>query len=135
MCSAWCLDIKISIYFYTVVPIPSITVSILNNETVGQSLTLECDVATVRGITSRLDIAWSSDSSGQSGLRIVYGTNANSITNNSVLFTNTYIIPQLSTANENEKYQCEVLINTDSPVIANDSVILNVTGKYILVVQ
>ena len=109
--------------------------SILNNQTVGKSLLLECDVTTVRGITSRMDIVWSSDSSGQSGLRIINGANTNLITNVSMLFTDTYIIPQLSTANENEEYQCEIFIDTYTPVIANDSVILNVTGKYILIAQ
>ena len=32
-----------------------------NTQTVGQSLTLQCEVTTVRGITSRVDIVWSSD--------------------------------------------------------------------------
>ena len=31
-----------------------------NTQIVGQSLTLQCEVTTVRDITSRIDIAWSS---------------------------------------------------------------------------
>ena len=49
-----------------------------------------------------------------------------------MLFTDTYIIPQLSTADENKEYQCEVFIDTESPVIATGNVILNVTGKHIV---
>ena len=113
-------------------PIPSVSINILNNETVGQSLILECDVTTVRGITSRVVIMWNSDGSGESGVDIIGAVNTTSITNNSMLFTDTYIIPQLSTADENKEYQCEVLIDTDSPVMATDSVTLNITGKYIV---
>ena len=112
-------------------PIPSVTINILNNQTVGQSLILECDVTTVRGITSRVVIMWSSDNSGESRLDVIGEANTSLVVNDSMLFTDTYIIPQLSTADENKEYQCEVFIDAESPVTANDSVILNVTGKLI----
>ena len=114
-------------------PVPSVIINILNNQTVGQSLALECDVTTVRGITSRVDIVWSSDSSGESGLDIISGAYTTSIAKDSVLFTDTYIIPQLSTADENEEYQCWVFIDALSPITANNSVILNVTGKCVYI--
>ena len=103
-------------------------VNILNNQTVGQSLILECDVTTVRGIISRVDIVWSSNGV---ELNVNRGVNISYTRNNSV--TDTYIIPQLSTVDENREYQCEVFINTESPVIATGSVILNVTGKYMCI--
>ena len=106
----------------------------MNNQTVGQPLTLECDVITVRGITSRVVIMWNSDGSGQSGLDVISGANTTSITDDSMIFTDTYIIQQLSTADENEEYQCEVFINAHSPITATDSVILNVTGKYTTII-
>ena len=108
-------------------PIPSVTLSILNNQTVGQSLILECDVTTVRGITSRVDIVWSNDGS---EVNIVKDVNGSLVINDFVLFTDTYIIPQLSTTDENKEYQCEVLIDTESPVISSDNVTLNITGKH-----
>ena len=114
-------------------PIPSVTINILNNQTVGQSLILECDVTTVRGITSRVVIMWSSDNSGESRLDVIGEANTSLLVNDSMLFTDTYIIPQLSTADENKEYQCEVFIDAESPVTANDSVILNVTGKHIVI--
>ena len=107
-------------------PNASVTVSILNNQTVSQSLLLECNVATVRGITSRVDIVWSSNGS---ELNTVEGVNDSSVTNDSVLFTETYIIPQLSTVDNNKQYQCDVIIDAESPVTATDSAILHVTGK------
>ena len=72
---------------------------------------------------------WSSDGSGEPGLDVMGGVNNSSVTNDYMIFTSTYIIPQLSTTDENKEYQCEVLIDTESPVIASNSVILNVTGK------
>ena len=41
---------------------PVVNVSVSDNQKVGQSLTLQCEVTTVRGITSRVDIVWSSGS-------------------------------------------------------------------------
>ena len=105
------------------------TVNILNNQTVGQALILKCDVTTVRGITSRVDIVWSSN---VSKLNSIKGVNISSVTNDSVLFTDTYVFPQLSTADENRECQCQVSIDTESPVMATDVVILNVTGKHII---
>ena len=110
-------------------PIPSVTINVLNNQTVGQPLILECDVTAVRGITSRVDIVWINNGS---IISITENVNGSLVMNDVVLFTTTYNIPQLSTANENDEYQCEVSIDTDLPVIATESVILNVTGKYIM---
>ena len=110
-------------------PIPSVTINVLNNQTVGQLLILECDVTAVRGITSRVDIMWS-----RNGLELNTnrGVNISATIDNSESFTDTYTIQQLSTEDENREYQCEVSINTASPVKATESVALNVTGMFIL---
>ena len=112
----------------TVVPIPSVTVNILNNQTVGQTLMLKCDVTAVRGITSRVDIVWSSNGS---ELKSIKGANVSSVADSWVFFTSTYVIPQLSTADEGRECQCEIVIDTNSSVTAADVVALNVTGKNI----
>ena len=100
---------------------------ILNNQTVGHSLTLECSVATVRGITSRVDIMWNSD-----GLEVksIKGVNFSSVTNDSELvqFIDSYIIPQLTTADEGRLYQCGVFVGTKSPIKVTETISLNVTG-------
>ena len=104
--------------------------NILNDQIVGQPLTLDCQVSTVRGITSRVDIVWSSNGE---ELDITEGKNISSKTNKSMSFTDIHVIQQLSTADEGREYQCEVFIDTQSPVKATDSVILNVTGKYVCI--
>ena len=79
-----------------------------NTQTVGQSLTLQCEVATVRGITSRVDIVWSSD-----GTELEWITNATaSIMNNSVVYSENYTISQLSTDDDDRIIQCDVRINS-----------------------
>ena len=104
-----------------------ITLSVLNDQTVGQSVTLECSIFTARGIRSTVGIIWRRDNLELE--RSDHESINSSTTNNSMLFTDTYTISQLSTADEDATYQCYVLINTLSPVTGYDSVTLNVTGK------
>ena len=106
-------------------PTPDVNVTAPNTQSVGQSLTVECSVTTVRGITSRIDIIWSSDST---ELVRMEGVNASFTTDNSVAYTDAYNISQLSTTDDGREYQCEVVINTSPPVMANDSVTLDVIG-------
>ena len=109
---------------------PLIKVSILNYQTVGQSLTLGCSITTVRGITSRMDIVWSSNGV---ELNRTEGLNHSSTTNDSVLFTEFYTIPLLSTLDEGRTITCDVFINAMTPVTATNNVTLNVTGKFMCV--
>ena len=108
------------------VPKPLEKLHILNNQTVGQSLLLECSINAVRGITSRVDIVWSSDGS---ELKRTEGLIHSSTTNDSVLYAEFYTIPQLSTLDEGRTITCDVFINATSPITTTDSVTLNVTGK------
>ena len=101
----------------------------LNDQTVGQSLTLQCEVTTVRGITSRGDIVWSSNGI---VLRRINGTIAN-IMENSLVYTDSYIISRLSTTDDGRVIQCGVVINASPPVMAsNNLTILSVGGEFIL---
>ena len=92
----------------------------LSTQTVGQSLTLQCEVTTVRGVTSRVDIVWSSD-----------GTELNRTENIllTMMYRDFYTISQLSSTDEGKMIQCEVVINTSPSVVASDSFTLDVTGK------
>ena len=110
---------------YILVPTPNVTVIAPNTQTVGQSLTLQCNVTTVRGITSRVDIVWSSN---DTVLRRINDTTATTI-NNSLVYTDSYTISQLSTTDEGRVIQCEVVINASPLVMANNSITLNVTGE------
>ena len=114
-------------YILYLVPTPgTVNVTVVRPQTVGQQLTLECDVTTVRGITSRVDIVWSSNGV---ELERTEGVNNSIATNYSMLYTEFYVIPQLSTLDEGRTITCHVFINAMPPVTATDSVTLNVTGK------
>ena len=96
-----------------------------STQTVSQSLTLQCEVTTVRGITSRVDIVWSSN-----GAELERMNNVSSTTmDNSLVYTDSYTISQLSTTDDGRVIQCEVVINTSPSVMANDNITLDVTGK------
>ena len=102
--------------------------NVLNNQTVGQSLTLKCNVTTVRGITSRVDIVWSSN-----GVELKRSNNVSmSLTiNNSELYEDTLNIALLSTTDDGRAFQCALVIMTTPSIVATDNILLNVTGKFL----
>ena len=99
-----------------------------DNQTVGQSLTLECIGITVRGITSRVEIVWRRGNVNNRPVRNTQKTAT--IVGNSLMYTDTYTISQLNTTDEGVVYQCRLVIRTSDPVKVNDIVRLNVTGEY-----
>ena len=72
-----------------------------------------------------VNIVWSS---GGTVLRSMNGVSS-VIMGDSLVYTDSYTISQLSTTDEGRVIQCEVVINASTPVMANDSITLNVTGK------
>ena len=112
-------------YYISVVATPTVNVTDPGTQTVGSSLTLQCNVTTVRGITSSVDIVWSS---GDMELERMNGVSSTTM-DNSLVFTHTYTISQLSTTDDGRVIQCEVVINRSPLVMANDSVTLDVTRK------
>ena len=96
-----------------------------NTQAVGQSLTLQCEVTTVRGITSRVDIVWSSDGTELERMNDVSLTTMD----NSLVYTDSYTISQLSTTDEGKVIQCQVVINASPSVMTSDSITLDVTGE------
>jgi len=70
-----------------------------------------------------MDIVWSNDGVEFSGHLISLTTNT------SVTYVDTYIITQLNTTNEGQQVQCTVVISGLSPVMASDTVTLDVSGK------
>ena len=91
----------------------------------GQSLTLQCEVTTVRGVTSTVDIVWSSDGEMLQRINDVSSTTMN----NSLVYIDSYTISQLSTSDDDKMIQCEVVINANPLVMASDSITLKVTGE------
>ena len=99
-----------------------------STQTVGQSLILQCEVTTVMGITSMVDIVWRN--SGGDDLQMTNNVLSTTM-DNSLVYTDSYTILQLSTTDEGRVIQCEVVINASPPIMANDSITLDVTGMYV----
>ena len=115
------------VFYLCTVPTPAVSVTAPITQTVGQSLTLQCEVTTVRGITSRVDIVWSS---GGFELERMNGA-ISTIMNNSLVYTDSYTISQLSTTDESRVIQCEVVINANPLVMVSNNITLDVMGMYI----
>ena len=95
---------------------------------VGQPLMLQCNVTTVRGITSKVDIVWSS---GGTVLRRINGTTATTV-NNSQVYTDYYTIKLLRTSDEGRVIQCEGIIQaTPSLSSTNNITLLDFIGECI----
>ena len=115
-----------TLLFVILVFTPTVNVTAPITQAVGQSLTLQCEATTVRGITSRMDIVWSSG-----GTELQRMNNVSSTTmNNSLVYTDSYTISQLSTSDDNRVIQCKGVFNANPPVMASDSITLDVTGEY-----
>ena len=101
----------------------------LNNQTVGQSLTLQCEVTAVRGITSRVDIVWRDGNGELNRTNNVTATMDNDL----LVYTHNYTYTQeLNTGDDDEFIQCDVVINTSPPVMMTGSITLDIISKYIL---
>ena len=109
--------------FICLVPTPNVTIIAPDEQTVGQSITLECRIEAVKDIDSTVDIIWTTDGT---EVRRVENIQACLISNYSDFFTT----PVLSRNDNNREYQCEVIINISPPVIGNNSVTLSVTRKF-----
>ena len=118
--------IMIYILLFTLVPTPIVMVTAPNTQIVGQSLELNCDVNITRGITSEVDIVWGTET-----IKLNRTDDVNLILIEGTVFTytSTYTIEQLSTSDKDRVYYCELVINSVSPVVVNDSILLNVTSK------
>ena len=114
-------------FFTSLVPVPTVTINAPNNQRVSQSLTLETTVTTVRGITSRVDIVWSSN--GVELKRIMEAT-MSSANDNTELYEDTYHIPLLSTTDDGRVIRCEIIILTTLSIVAANNVTLDVSGKH-----
>ena len=119
-----CTNVKICTFY--LVPAPdNVTIAVISTQTVGQPLTLECNVTIVKGITSRVDIVWSSDTF---ELKRIEGANISSTTKNLKTYTGVYDAVQLNTSDDDRVFQCEVIVNTSPPLLTNDNITLDVTG-------
>ena len=117
--------------FFFLVSTPTVSVTNVSTQTVGQSLTLQCEVTTVRGITSRVDIVWSSDGTELERMNDVSSTTMD----NSLVYTDSYVISQLNTTDDGRVIQCEIVINASPSVMASDTITLDVIGTHVRTVN
>ena len=104
----------------------NVTIMAVNNQTEGQPLILQCSVTTIRDVNSRVDFVWISNGI---ELRRVEGVVGEPTVNNLVIYTDHYIIPELSDNDNNSLYICEVVINRSQLISATGNITLNITGK------
>ena len=110
----------------SVVSTPSVTVTALNNQQVGDPLLLECYVTTVRGITSSVDIVWITNDEVVGRVNNISGETVD----NSVVYSDTYNNGSiLSEDDDGTKCQCFVTINSPTSVNATEYQILNLTSE------
>ena len=91
----------------------------------GKATTLECNAIAVRGITSRVDIIWTT------GFRTVRRAEnvTTSTVNDSVIYSDQFITTPLSVNDKGRVYQCQVVINSNSKITAIGSIVLDFIGK------
>ena len=99
----------------------------LGNLTIGDPLTLDCTVTAVRGISSSVDIIWTT---GGRVVRRVDNITADIEKDDSTIYTDSFEISSLSAIDNGREYQCTVVINANQPVYSSDQITLNFPGEY-----
>ena len=96
------------------------------NVTIGDPLTLDCTVTAVRGISSSVDIIWTT------GGRVVRRVDdiAADVENDSAIYTDSFEISSLSAIDNGREYQCTVVINATQSVHSSDQFTLIFPGEY-----
>ena len=121
---------------WIIVPIPSLQITLPDNEiignktleniTIGDPLTLHCIVTAVRGISSSVDIIWTTEG------RVVRRVDniTPDIKNDTAIYTDSFkLLP--SSAIDNGEYQCIVVINASQTIINRDQVTVIIpNGEY-----
>ena len=92
---------------------------------IAEPATLDCTVTAVRGISSSVDIIWTT---GSRKIRRVDNITAD-MENDSAIYTDSFEISSLSAFNNGREYQCTVAINANQPVYNSDQITLIFAGK------
>ena len=111
---------------FILVPIPSLNVG-HSFQIVNQVI---CKGTAVRGITSDVNIVWRRSNTTLKHTTRVTGDTA--VGNYILVYRDSYIIPQLSTADDDDvMYECRLVVYATPPVIATVTFQLYVTGEYL----
>ena len=85
------------------------TVTNLTIPTLNEQLTMQCEATVTRGVTSPVDIVWSTNN-GSEILQRVDGANS-TLRDDMLIFTDTYTTPMLNEDDNGMMYTCTVSIN------------------------
>ena len=98
----------------------------MRNLTVGDPLTLNCSVTTVRGVSSPVNIIWYT---GGLEFRRVDNITAN-VLNDSEIYTDLFTISSLSAIDNGREYSCSIMINATRPIYGYGYFLLLFPGEY-----
>ena len=106
---------------------PIILVELLatTNPAVDEPLIVQCNATIVRGITSTVDIIWTT---GDTQVRRVNNVTASSNINSVSVYNDSFIIPSLDITDIGSVYECEVFINSFQPTTAKMDYIIPIPG-------
>ena len=107
--------------FHSVVPAPNVTIIVLSDQS---PLLLRCNVTTVMGINSTVDIVWTKDDTEILRENDVIGSSINNAT--VMLYTSHYI------PDDNATYSCQAIINTNPVVNSSDNTYVYLTGESVM---
>ena len=109
-------------------PIVSIELMPAGIPVIYQPLILQCTATIVRGITSTVDIIWTT---GNTQVRRINNVTASSNINSSSIYNDSFIIPSLNLNDIGSVYECEVLINSVLPTTAKTDFVVPIPGTYV----
>lgn len=113
---------------YYLDPIIAVELTAANNLQINQPLVLQCSATTLRGITNRVDIIWTTGDTQVRRINDVIGSD----NINATIYNDTFIIPSLNISDIGSTYQCQLLINSISPTVADANFTIPVPGTYII---
>ena len=109
-------------------PIVNMKITATNNPTIYQPLILQCVATIVRGITSTVDIIWTT---GDTQVRRVNNVTASSNINSTSVYSDSFTTPPLNISDIGSVYQCEVLINSFLSTTTKTEFVIPIPGTYI----
>ena len=109
-------------------PIVSVEIMATSIPSIDQPFVLQCAATIVRGITSTVDIVWTTNNT---QVRRVSNVTASSNINSSSIYNDFFIIPSLNLSDIGSVYECEVLINSVLPTTAKTYFTVSSPGTYV----
>ena len=106
-------------------PIIAVEVMAANSPSIYQPLILQCIATVVRGITSTVDIIWTT---GDTQVRRVNNVTASSHINSTSVYNDSFIIPSLDINDIGSLCQCKIMINSMLPTTAKANFTILIPG-------